>query len=122
MKHDPLKTLFDKGYSTEAAPDGFVGQVLAAKATQRRRNQGLAAVFVMVCLAFGVSQTMQAPVPTAHTVASDTDAGWILELQATYDAYDTFEHTLYESDLDVDAEAELPDDTYAFLQFMDLDS
>ena len=122
MKHDPLKTLFDKGYSTEAAPDGFVGQVLAAKATQRRRNQGLAAVFVMVCLAFGVSQTMQAPVLTAHTVASDTDAGWILELQATYDAYDNFEHTLYESDLDVDAEAELPDDTYAFLQFMDLDS
>ena len=122
MNQDPLKTLFEKGYSKATAHDGFVGQVLAAKVTQRRRNRGLAAVFVMVCLALGVSQTMQAPVPTDHTVASDTDAGWILELQATYDTYDNFEHTLYESELDINAEAELPDDTYAFLQFMELDN
>ena len=122
MNQDPLKTLFEKGYDTDSTPDGFVGQVLAAKATQRRRNRGIATVLVMVCLAFGLSQNMQKDLPTNSIVEVENDDSWVLELHATYDTYENFENNLYESEMDIDAVAELPEDTYTFLQLMDLDS
>ena len=122
MKKRPIKELFERGYDQGEYSENYVQRIHSARRQQTNRRRALGTIALFVCLGAGLMWSEQSQ--TGHTVpaAELTDAQWLLELDATFTAYEALVTDLEQEANNFEESGSFPEDTYHFFNLIDQES
>ena len=105
-----LQALFDEGYTEQPPAKDFMDTVLVRRKKQVSRHRMIGLVALLALGWIGTSQWSR-PEPKA-----EQDIAWVTEVDSMYDEHEHYKNSLLN---ETDGLAELPADTFAFLQLLE---
>lgn len=105
-----LQALFDDGYTERPPSQDFMEKVLIRHQKQVIRHRIIGLVSVLALVWFGTSQWSRIEPQT------NEGSAWVAEVDSMYDEHEHYKNALLN---ETDGLAELPADTFAFLQLLE---